>query len=362
MSDPLPSLHHSDTPEIARDEMAEVRERLDETVPPKRAAHRNLLIATWNIKNFGSLTEKWLAGGSDSPKRDWRALWAIAKIISRFDVVAIQEVTGDLKALRTLLKTLGPGWAFLMTDVVRGKEGAAERLAFVFDRGRVEPSGLAAELVVPQEWLDEIDEGALKKQFARTPYAVSFRAGAETFILVTLHVLYGSGAADRLPELKAIARWMHEWARQTNRWHHNLIALGDFNIEHESTDQVSFSNIKWPIVWHSHHGWDDNWQFYRQSTGHNAYGGKFPTVQPNVCGDRVPVPPSVAQARVETAVTIDKIADGTYLLGGGPANSYMVEFRDFVAVFEAPGNEERSLAVIEAVTISRRCCLRTASW
>jgi glyoxylase-like metal-dependent hydrolase (beta-lactamase superfamily II) len=27
----------------------------------------------------------------------------------------------------------------------------------------------------------------------------------------------------------------------------------------------------------------------------------------------------------------------------------MVEFRDFVAVFEAPGNEERSLAVIEAV-------------
>ena len=43
------------------------------------------------------------------------------------------------------------------------------------------------------------------------------------------------------------------------------------------------------------------------------------------------------------------MADGVYLLGGGPANSYMVEFSDFVAVFEAPGNEERSLAVIEAI-------------
>jgi glyoxylase-like metal-dependent hydrolase (beta-lactamase superfamily II) len=126
-------------------------------------------------------------------------------------------------------------------------------------------------------------------------------------------------------------------------------ALGDFNIEHESTDQRTYGNVKWPVAWHSHHGWDDNWQFYRQSTGHNGYGGAFPDVQPNVCDDPVPVPPSVAQARFGTTVTVDTIADGVYLMGGGPANSYMVEFSDFVAVFEAPGNEERSLAVIEAV-------------
>ena len=43
------------------------------------------------------------------------------------------------------------------------------------------------------------------------------------------------------------------------------------------------------------------------------------------------------------------MADGVYRLGGPDANSYMVEFRDFVAVFEAPLNEERSLAVIEEV-------------
>ena len=126
-------------------------------------------------------------------------------------------------------------------------------------------------------------------------------------------------------------------------------ALGDFNIEHESTDQQTFGGIKWPVAWHSHQGWDDNWQFYRQSTGHNAYGGRFPNVQPNVCGEPATVPASLARAAVAPAVTVDKMADGVYLMGGGPANSYVVEFRDFVAVFEAPGNEARSLAVIEAV-------------
>jgi glyoxylase-like metal-dependent hydrolase (beta-lactamase superfamily II) len=126
-------------------------------------------------------------------------------------------------------------------------------------------------------------------------------------------------------------------------------ALGDFNIEHESTNHMTFGNVKWPIAWHSHHGWDDNWQFYRQSTGHNGYGGKFPDVRPNVCEDPGPVPASIAAARESSAVTVDRMADGVYRLGGGPANSYLVEFQDFVAVFEAPGDETRSLVVIEAV-------------
>jgi glyoxylase-like metal-dependent hydrolase (beta-lactamase superfamily II) len=129
----------------------------------------------------------------------------------------------------------------------------------------------------------------------------------------------------------------------------NIPAFGDFNIEHESTDQLTFGNVKWPVAWHSHQGWDDNWQFYGTSTGHKAYGGTFPEVQPNVCDDPVPVPPSVAPATFASPVTVEQMADGVYLLGGGPANSYMVEFNDFVAVFEAPVNEERSLAVIEEV-------------
>ena len=55
------------------------------------------------------------------------------------------------------------------------------------------------------------------------------------------------------------------------------------------------------------------------------------------------------QAQFTSTVTVDKLATGVYLLGGGPANSYMVEFDNFVAVFEAPGSEERSLQVIEQI-------------
>jgi glyoxylase-like metal-dependent hydrolase (beta-lactamase superfamily II) len=126
-------------------------------------------------------------------------------------------------------------------------------------------------------------------------------------------------------------------------------ALGDFNIEHESTDQQSFGAFKWPTVWHSHQGWDDNWQFYLKTTGHNAYGGRFPNVQPNACGDPVPVPESVRLAQFPVTVSVERLGNGIYMLGGGPANSYMVEFDNFVAVFEAPGSEERSLAVIEEI-------------
>ena len=130
----------------------------------------------------------------------------------------------------------------------------------------------------------------------------------------------------------------------------NENAMGDFNIEHESTNQQSFGNVKWPTAWHSHQGWDDNWQFFNLSTGHNAYGGNFPNVQPNVCTDPVPVPESVRTATFPNTVTVEKMGNGIYMLGGGPANSYMVEFRDWVAVFEAPGSEERSLAVIDQIT------------
>jgi endonuclease/exonuclease/phosphatase family metal-dependent hydrolase len=138
-----------------------------------------------------------------------------------------------------MMKFLGDDWAFLMTDVTRGAAGNNERMAFVFDRRRVQPSGLACELVVPPEWLEseeEIGEDALDRQFVRTPYGVSFRAGSTTFILVTLHVDYGNGSAGRIPELNGIARWMAEWAGQTNRWHQNLIVLGDFNIDRQGDD------------------------------------------------------------------------------------------------------------------------------
>jgi glyoxylase-like metal-dependent hydrolase (beta-lactamase superfamily II) len=54
---------------------------------------------------------------------------------------------------------------------------------------------------------------------------------------------------------------------------------------------------------------------------------------------------AVPAPRVET----QKLADGVWLLGGSSHNSVAVEFRDFVAVVEAPLDEQRSLAVIAEI-------------
>jgi len=120
-----------------------------------------------------------------------------------------------------------------MSDVTRGNPGNSERMVYLYDSRKLKPSGLACELVVPKEQLDQVSPDALHEQFARTPYAVSFHTRTKTFILVTLHVIYGKNAEERLPEMKAIAKWMADWARDINAWDHNLIALGDFNIDHK---------------------------------------------------------------------------------------------------------------------------------
>ncbi len=224
-----------DTPPIiVQDELTQLKASLDIKIPSKKT-DKNLLIATWNIRSFSSLTREW-DSGTKSPKRDLRALRAISEIISRFDVIAIQEVMGNLRALRDMMAFLGEEWSFIMTDITMGDAGNKERMAYIYHNTRVHISGLACEIVIPPEWLGEIGADALTRQFSRTPYAVSFKAGNKTFILLTTHVIYGDNSADRVPELKAIARWMYDWAKKSNRWHHNLLALGDFNIDRKGDE------------------------------------------------------------------------------------------------------------------------------
>ena len=220
-------------PAMVRRDLASLTAALDEQIPAK--TDDNLLLATWNIRSFSSLTRKWTASGNDSPKRDLRGLRSIIEILSRFDVIAVQELKGNLRALRDTMNFLGSDWGFLMTDVTSGDAGNNERLAFIFHRSRVRPSGLAGELVVPPERLNVLGEQSLREQFVRTPYAVSFQRGNATFILVTLHILFGNVEADRIPELREIAHIFRDWARRSNRFHHNLFCLGDFNIDREGS-------------------------------------------------------------------------------------------------------------------------------
>lgn len=218
---------------------AKLAEQLDELTTaldaqlPKKQLDYNLLVATWNIREFGSITRKWESGETDDKERDVFSIKAIAEIVSRFDVVAIQEVARDISGLQMLVRTLGPSWGLILTDVTKGKKADGERLAFVYDTRRAIPSGLACELVIPPDVLSAAKgEHVLREQFVKTPYAVAFRSEGTTFILVTLHIRYGKKPEERLPELTAIADWMRDWADDTvDHYRHNLIALGDFNID-----------------------------------------------------------------------------------------------------------------------------------
>lgn len=240
MSSPLPDIRTapSSLRPILEAEMNALRSALDVSIPTKRLVTRNIIIGTWNIREFGRLTTKWASTGQTSPKRNWRGLHVIAEIVSRFDVVAIQEITGDLAALRTLIKTLGPNWGFLITDINQGDPGGGERMGFIYDQTRVQPSGLAGELSVPDDrkFLRDLTPDEQFRQFARTPYAVSFRAGLDTFILVTAHVIYGDSSDNRTAELTAMAEWMADWAQRATRYHQNLLLLGDFNIDRADDD------------------------------------------------------------------------------------------------------------------------------
>jgi exonuclease III len=211
--------------------------KLDSQIPARSA--NQVLVATWNIKAFGNLTRKWSSVAGDSPRRDLHSALIIAEVLSRFDVVAIQELKGNIRAFRDVLKKLGPDWAWVTTDETHGDKGNGERLTFLFNATRVKLSGLAAELVVPEDLTTPFSTpaNAFQRQFVRTPYAVSFLAGDKTFVLVTLHVIYGSKGADRKQELTAIAKWLRNWAEQLDDFGQNLICLGDFNIDREGDPQ-----------------------------------------------------------------------------------------------------------------------------
>ncbi|MFZ5552174.1 MAG: endonuclease/exonuclease/phosphatase family protein [Bacteroidota bacterium] len=219
----------TDIPKPIQEELNILKKDLDKKIPPKKF-DKNLLIATWNIKEFGDLNDSWVGAKNQSPKRDMHSLYCIKEIISRFDIVAVQEVTGNLRALRHLMKLLGAHWSFLLTDNNKGSIGGGERFAFLFDTRKVKLSGLACEISIPDEYLLS-KKYDLSRQFARSPYGVGFNVYGNTFVLLSLHIYYGDSPKDRYDELGGIAKWAKEWALELKSWEHSLFVLGDFNID-----------------------------------------------------------------------------------------------------------------------------------
>ncbi|MGH9787048.1 MAG: MBL fold metallo-hydrolase, partial [Terriglobia bacterium] len=127
--------------------------------------------------------------------------------------------------------------------------------------------------------------------------------------------------------------------------------VGDMYYENVYSNYKDMGGIKIPGRFHQHQDYDDGARLPNTSGGDHAFGLETITdVKVNVAGAALTIPDAVRQGtapavRVETT----KLADGVWLIGGGSHHSVLVEFRDTVAVIEAPLNEERSLAVIAEV-------------
>ena len=127
----------------------------------------------------------------------------------------------------------------------------------------------------------------------------------------------------------------------TDTWFHNPV-YGDMDYEMRFTKYKNFDGVQFPTLFHVHQG-DP-----RLNPAHNYYEYNVTDVKANVSVPVIPVPDAVRSA-VAPPVTVasTKLGEGVWLLGGGTHHSVLVEFKDFVAVVEAPQNEARSLAVIE---------------
>ena len=127
----------------------------------------------------------------------------------------------------------------------------------------------------------------------------------------------------------------------TDTWFPNPV-YGDMDYEMRYTKYKNFDGVQFPTLLHVHQG-DP-----RLNPAHNYYEYNVTDVKANVPITAMPVPDVVRAAAVPPVkVESQKLADRVWLLAGGTHNSVLVEFRDFVAVVEAPQNEARSLAVIE---------------
>jgi hypothetical protein len=145
-----------------------------------------------------------------------------------------------------------------------------------------------------------------------------------------------------LGKYKVVGTLEENLVRMVETWIPNPV-VGDMRINHEYVEWKDFGGIKFWTEDHSHfvEGYQaDNRQFRIVNARANV----------KVVPETFAVPQDAQQAtRPAVRVESTRLADGVWLLGGGSHNSVLMDFRNFVAVVEAPQNDERAQAVVAEV-------------
>jgi glyoxylase-like metal-dependent hydrolase (beta-lactamase superfamily II) len=197
------------------------------------------------------------------------------------------------------------------------------------------PAPATAELRQLDLWLSP--HGFLKAAMApnANPTAVSMTIGTSKVTIVSFTALGKFKVNGTITSQNLVER--------VQTWVPNPV-FGDMVYEHRYTEYKDFNGVKFPTVLHSHQG-DP-----RLNPGHNWMEVRVTDARPNPTDAGLTVPDAVRSAQ-SPAVTVQsqRLANGVWHIAGGSHHSLLVEFRDFVAVVEAPQDEARSLAVIAEV-------------
>ncbi|WP_172300221.1 endonuclease/exonuclease/phosphatase family protein [Pseudoruegeria sp. HB172150] len=202
---------------------------------PSRRTEANLLVASWNIKNFGT-----------SQQRLDEAYFYIAEILATFDLIAIQEVKSKLLQLDQVMRLLGPDWSYLVNDVTEGVAGNDERSAYVYNRNRVQLSGLAGEIALWKELREAVpgEADVELEQLARAPFMTGFVTAWKRFAMINLH-LEPSDTRDavrlRSEEVRLLLAALEK--KRRGLWSDNLVLVGDMNF-YRSKDQANVTALE----------------------------------------------------------------------------------------------------------------------
>ncbi|WP_421943227.1 endonuclease/exonuclease/phosphatase family protein [Pedobacter sp.] len=191
---------------------------------PEKKLSGNLILGTWNIRELGNTKYN---------GRMTESLYYLAEIISRFDLIAIQEVRDNLTEFNNICRILGNDWGIFISLVTDGISGNNERMAFLYDKRTVSFKNIAGQIILPGK--------KYANAFARAPYMIRFQSGWLNFDICTVHIYYGKASVSspeykrRVEEISNLTGFLKDNYVEKQR-SNNLFVLGDFNIENDQSE------------------------------------------------------------------------------------------------------------------------------
>lgn len=175
----------------------------------------NILIGSFNVLRLGESDKDYIS---------------LAKIISKFDVVALQEVMNE-KGLQTLKKEIerldNQKWGYILSEEV-GSQKYKERYAVIYKKNIVDKI----------ESLGLYNNGK-SKDFIREPFGVKIKSNNFDFVIISVHSIFGNSKKERMEEAQRYHKVYKYFANKSKE--EDILLMGDFNLE---ANDNSFSYMK----------------------------------------------------------------------------------------------------------------------